>query len=840
MARFARLCVKFVVLALLAGFFLCAPAPLNQPIAQAAPVTNHPRLWLTQDDLPRLRSWAVASNPMYSQGLLVAYNQALINYNTKFFPNDQPNPVWPDKGGLTWEAYATEAYAEFFAFMSLVNPDSDARAQGAQRARRLLMYVMDEAAKGQANAPFRWPQFNLQLRSNAWGEAFPLTVDWIYPHLSAQDKATIRTVFLRWADENLNASVSGGDHPQPVGVMNDPQLLDNSHKLRVAANNFYSGHMRELTMLALALDAADDPPVDPNQPENKLGNTLRSYIANATGAWLYQQYATYEEPAIVSAAYGIPTAGLGAARGGLSPEGFLYDISLGSIFGGLFSLHTAGYNDTALSGPQMAFIDSAYWDKLLDGYLHTVAPVPVNYTYHGEVYPLANYGDTLRAWFIPEHIKTLGVMGLYDGSVGNDARLQKVRWMAANLLEGGGAKLYARAGQIWGNSQATNAILYFMLFDPDAPTPPDPRPALPTTFYSEGIGRLLARTDWTPDASWFNYLCQWNAINHQHGNCNQFEFYRKGEWLTKERSNYSNDFIGGLPEYHNSLALQNDVPPKLGWFEGPISARGGQWREKQAAGDPTVTVSFASAYAFAQADATNLYNRVNNTASDILHASRSILWLKPDQIVIYDRATSKTANRFKRFNLNLLTSPVVSGTTAVATTALGQQLVVNALLPLAATLTITDAENFRDVADMETTRFRLVIEDPGNPTDICFLTVLEGLDAGATPSAVQHLQSSGGTPFEGVLVGNTAILFAVEMAAPFASLIYAIPSTVTAQLITGLAPGGGYDVSSQRSGGQISVTLAPGTAYHADSGGVLALGALESVTHSVYLPGLWR
>jgi hypothetical protein len=619
-------------------------------------------------------------------------------------------------------------------------------------------------------------------------------------------------------------------------VLNSPQLISTPKQLHVAANNFYSGHMRELTMLALSMDAEDDPPLNPGQPDSQLGNTLRSYIADATGAWLYQQYATYEDPAIVSAAYHIPPNGLGAARGGMSPEGFLYDISLGSVYSGLLSLHTAGYNDVSISGPQMAFINSSYWDKLLNGYLHSAAPVPVMNGYIGAVYPLANYGDVIRTWFIPEHIMTLATIGLYDQSVGNTARLQKVRWMATNLLEGGAAKLYQRASQIWGNSHASTSIQYFMLFDPAAPVASDPRPALPTTFYADGIGRVLARTDWGANAAWFSYLCDWSAINHQHGNCNQFEFYRKGEWLTKERSNYANDFIGGLTDYHNTLSLQNDVPATLGWFEGPTSARGGQWREGQSAGDPTVTTSFGNGYVYALGESTNLYNRINNTASDILHASRSIIWLKPDQIVIYDRATSKTAGRFKRFNLNLLVNPTITDHSAIATTAGGQQLIIQSLLPANTTLTVSAAENFNAVAQMETTNFRLVIEDPSNPSDIRFLNVLQGLDPGASPTATQLLQSSAGTPFSGVAVGTTAVLFPVDLHAPFTSLTYSVPAAISGQLITGLTPGAGYDVAMQPIGNNLEVTITPGVSFHADSGGVLSLGALASASYATYLP----
>src|ERR1700694_4976718 len=91
------------------------------------------------------------------------------------------------------------------------------------------------------------------------------------------------------------ASTTGGTHPSPVGVINNPQLLPGNRPYRMAANNYYLGHARLLTMMALSIDPSDDPPVNPGAPGSQLGNSLRSYIGNATGAWLYQAYAMFGE-----------------------------------------------------------------------------------------------------------------------------------------------------------------------------------------------------------------------------------------------------------------------------------------------------------------------------------------------------------------------------------------------------------------------------------------------------------------------------------------------------------------------------------------------------------------
>ncbi len=844
------------------------PRVANQPVTATTPLTTHPRLWLTQADLPRLRSWAVPANPMYQQGFKVALASAVNTYNTKFFPGGVENPTWPDAGGDGWDLYVTEAYAEIFAFASLIDPDPSARATYAHYGRNLLMHVINKAAQCTATSqPYcssRLPTYN---RANWWGEAFGLTVDWLqYSNaLSAQDKATIRTVFMGWAYTNLYASQAPLEPPYPVGVTNDPLLLKDLKHFRLTAGNYFSGHARHNTLLALSLDAADDPPLDSSQPDLKLGNTLRSYIGNATGAWLYQQYAMYEDPAIVGAAYGLTsTTGLGLASGGLSVEGFLYAHSLAYVEEALLALHTAGYDNVALSGPQINLTSSVYWDRFVNGLLHSLEPtshVDPAEVYHGLIYRLANYGDVYSNWLTPDMFQTFGALGVYDQLTGNATRLNADRWIALNAIEGGAPKVYNRAGNVWGDSNASMSILYFMLFDPNAPTPTDPRPALPTTFFDKPYGRLLSRTDWTTNTTWFDYKCSWASFGHQNGDCGQFELFRRGEWLTKERSGYAGDGISMTPDYHNTLSLQNKVPANLYWFEGEISARGGQWLIGYNAGDPSSQIIDTSRYAYALSVMTPLYNRPDphapaNDVSDILHASRSLVWLKPDYIIVYDRATSKTANRFKRFNVVLTANATITNHLATVHTPGGQNFYIRNLLPLSATLAITPVENFGIVAALDPTRYRLIIEDPSNPTDVRFLNVLQGADAGVPPSAVTTLHSLSGTVFSGMVVSQTAILFpenigtpptyTVSTGAPFTRVTYLVDGSITDHLVTGLRPNMPYSVTTATAGLNVQVTVQPealpvaGVTLYTDAGGVLVIGTQARPRYPVYLPIIRR
>jgi len=809
------------------------------------PVTTHPRLWVTPADLPRLQGWATASNPVYQNGLLPLLNQAINIYNTQFFPGGSANANWPDPGDTQgYQGYLTEQYAFVLAFHSLINPNATNRATYAKMARNILMVAMNQAALGHlSGAPFRDPLFAVYNRANADGEKWGLIVDWIYNAVDAQnsliltaaDKLTIRNVFLIWANDCINAYTTGGDHPAPIGVMNSPQLLPVGKPYRMAANNYYLGHARLLTMMALSMDPADDPLVNAALPASQLGNTLRSYILNANGAWLYQEYAMMGEPSDVAAAYGLQnSAGLGLASGGLPPEGMLYGHSFGFVLGQLLALQTAGFNNPAYSGPQIALIGSPVWDKHINGMLAEIEPKPYidpNQSYLGPVYRFAGWGDMLRLWITPDSVQPFALKVLLDQQNGKTGSENAARWWATNALEGGVNAFYSRITQPWSWGVA-NSIFYYLLFDPAAPVATDPRPSLPNVFTDQTQGRVIAHTDWTTNATVFGYRGSWLGINHMTADCGQFSLYRKGEYLTKQMSNYDNNALGMTSRYQNTLGLQNTcpngTPTNLQWYEAGEWANGSQWMLGFAQGDPVTSSSSGANYVYANTDMTKLYNRPNqwtpgDSAVNITQATRSILWLNNDYVVIYDRATSLNTGLFKRFNLNLVNSPNIQGNVMTETMASGQRLFMQTLLPANPTITsVFTAGGLNPVANMEPTRFTMAVEDITKPTDTRFLHVLQGADAGVQMVPAMYLTSIQGTQFDGAAFGNSAVFFPTSATSVFASTTFSVPMSVHNLIVTGLAANASFTVSVAPGINGSLITVTPnGAGATTDSAGVL-------------------
>jgi len=219
---------------------------------------------------------------------------------------------------------------------------------------------------------------------------------------------------------------------------------------------------------------------------------------------------------------------------------------------------------------------------------------------------------------------------------------------------------------------------------------------------------LLARTSWRADAGWFTYSLAWKAVDHQRGDGNNFELYRNGEWLTKQQVGYS----AKASDYHNTLTIQNDPPEHNddADYRHDLSRRGSQWTF-DTAGDPVlVGHSVGDGFVYAAGDATNLYNSPYEGSTDVVEASRAVVWLQPDTVVVYDRAETKKENRFKRFWLQLPAEARIDGRQATVKTPKGQQLVVSTLLPAAATLAVEPAGRGDDIATGDPIRYRLKVE----------------------------------------------------------------------------------------------------------------------------------
>ena len=810
-------------LGLVAGAVAQTPVATDPPAHVTPPstaATSHPRLWIRAGDLPRLRSWA--ANPK-NKPFADLYNVALYYRNRM----DQGIVPGQDNGEGDNDNIPnpSESYAETFALMSLVDPNVSARADWAKRAHDLIMYIMDRAVLGpEANTPFRTPLFATYDRSRWYGEAFPLVVDWCYSSFTAAEKKTIRKVFLRWCHELQDPDLSYC--PQPVGAYNNPAKLITKANVRWAGNNYRANHARNMGMMALALSPSDDV-ADPSI-HNDRDHFLGDYIGALFGEWLLIRH--YAENPDVPAVNGIGHD----LVGGVGIEGPLYSESTYAAYTQLqLALHTAGFDtpqSVAIFGPQAAFDQNSFWQKdVLTGFCQSMRPALHSIASWALLqYLPASFGDCLRfdnedmiSSFAP-----LAAMDLADGKTSSN-RLNTVRWMETVLPAGGWPTIDSRLTSSPWNYGSLLPIMYFLMFDPTltdstkTPIVTDPRPQMPLNFEAPGLHRILSRTDWTSSASWFAYISAFSNCDHQWEDSNSFSFYRKGEWLTKEWTGYGMNIR--CTDYTNNLSIEN--PPLSSYAQSynvEQAAHGSQY-SYNSDGDPIVKSSLKTSYVFAEGDTTHRYNMEAYQATDVAHASRSIFWLKPDFVVVYDRAISKSDGMFKRVTFNSVTKPTVSGNTASTVTPKGQQMFVTAVLPATATVSWeqpTTTWDYSEVAEYEINQYRIIVEDTSEPKSVNYLNVIQGADANAAQAAVEDIVPTNGA-YDGATFSTCAVLFAKKLGQTFTGLTYSVPSTVSVNYVTGLTPGSGYTVTKKVVGSTATLTVASGGTRLADGAGVL-------------------
>jgi hypothetical protein len=834
--------------------------------ATPTPLTSHPRLWLTSSDISRLQGWAVAGNDKYVNVLQSAANDALTYANAHWSWTFQsgtgsPDGGWQDSGISTIVGDGTESFALLFGYMSMVDPSSQAnRDAWGKRSRDMLMYIANIAVNGPSDSlPFRRVDFEYSDRARYYGEAYGLLLDWLQcatncgvsqaSYLSSGDKTTLRTLYMMWCKALVSAGTTVYTFPLPVGSANSntTALLTNTPtELYWVGNNYWSMQFRNSTLMGLAIDAADDPLVNGANPVNFIdtsgnGNTLRAFGTYGVGSFLYQLYAVYENPNIVASAYSTPVGNVpGWEAGGSIPASFEYGPqAVTYVRQALLALHTSG-NDDPTSAPQLSLMSSSNWDLLVQAFLAQTSPQTFNSpgTTQGPSYYLGAYGDLAKMWAHPIPWSAyFNAKGIYDYSVGNAGALNNDRYPPYNMMDGQSSFQDYWSKGAWSGGAGYDAqtpIGAFMLFDPNASAPTDPRVSgFPTDFYATGEARYAGKTDWTTTASWFTYRCSFEQMDHQQQDCGMFEFYRKGEWITKART--------GLPNDQTQYGiLATDERQGLTIFNAQdngnggttiLSARGSQYFTGITAGDPITIANFGPNYFYAYSIDTNLYNSTHyGTFTDISSASRSILWLKPATIIIYDRANSVSTGKFKIWNISTQVSPTIAGRSASFATTGGQHVYIDGLLPTGGTASLTtkSLDALQQIASLEPllspNGFWLQDTDTSNPQTARYLHIMQTVDTAGTQGASTLVQSSAGTAFDGATIGTTSVMFIKNPSdlGTFSSTTFTVPNATTQFYVAGLTPSVNYQATITPSGGNSNVVVANGGSTSTDSAGVLS------------------
>jgi len=330
---------------------------------------------------------------------------------------------------------------------------------------------------------------------------------------------------------------------------------------------------------------------------------------------------------------------------------------------------------------------------------------------------------------------------------------------------------------------------------------------LPLAYFAPGQGFLFTRSSWEKDATFACFQSGGpTGVDHQHGDANTFQVYRKGVWLTREVSGYSGPADDTAA--HNGLLI--DGKGQRPFHSSVPDAR-------------TLAVSTGKGYAYAKGDAAGPYNLrqySNNPESPLIFrvplAERAFAHLHPDTFVVLDRVEAGKPEDKKEWVLHAEEKPEVQGERLVLS-APDQRLVVTRLLPAEADVQVVDEKQLYakalDYMIGENNKHWQVRVSPKQPAayDV-FLHVLQASDVAKPKSAPVKLGAEG----QALAVAVDGWVFVGSLSPqPLATTSYTVPKDVVVRrhLITDLEPGTTVLVSSENK---------PVAEGKADSGGVFA------------------
>lgn len=350
----------------------------------------------------------------------------------------------------------------------------------------------------------------------------------------------------------------------------------------------------------------------------------------------------------------------------------------------------------------------------------------------------------------------------------------------------------------------------------------DPRQGS-TSWLAKGTGLLLARSAWSPDATFVSFQCGPSIpdADHQHADQGHFEVVRGADPLFVDVGDY-----GSLATINHNTILVDDHGKSLDYAPNQ-----GAW------GRDSHMARYVDAgdYVFAEGDFSDAYRPSKlewGAKRSVLRAERSFAFLRPGTVVLYDRVTVADPSYDVRWIAHALVRPdEQDGALALRK---GTSIAwMTTLLPDGAHARIVPESGGGGAGPYETNKtwtptFRAEVAAP-HDRDARFLTVIQTGGVGATALPASRIA---GDAVDGAAIGRgnegVAIVFP-KAGQELATVARWESPRVGRQIVVGLSPGARYAVASEaiETGCRFSVRPGPGPA--ADRGGTLLVRVSDCV-----------
>ncbi len=326
-------------------------------------------------------------------------------------------------------------------------------------------------------------------------------------------------------------------------------------------------------------------------------------------------------------------------------------------------------------------------------------------------------------------------------------------------------------------------------------------PSFPLQYKADGTGLITARADWSYQSTWLAFqLGNLQKAGHQSFSPGQLQVQRGGGDLLVNANG-----VGGNQDPATKTSFSNLIA---------INANGDSvqtypWNMGGWYGTPGVFLTSyeaAANYLYFGGDYRAAYSNPHNPGGGgpATQLTRQVVYLRPDFIIVHDRAGTILSTYPKELRWHFLHAPKVNGNS-------WEETVGSSHLFGETFSTVPLTTTSYSVVDAGATIYR-VATDNANPTlDVQYTTALE-----TSPSSVssmvgtQQVVSTDGS-MEGILMGNYLVLFGKTgpLAPSAGPITYSINSSGSAfNLLTDLQPNESYKV--QVNGGPATTLIASG------------------------------
>lgn len=171
----------------------------------------------------------------------------------------------------------------------------------------------------------------------------------------------------------------------------------------------------------------------------------------------------------------------------------------------------------------------------------------------------------------------------------------------------------------------------------------DYKASFPLSYRGKVTGPLYARSDWGTGAVWLSLTAGPIVMDHQHQDQGHFTLQRGADYLVNDSGRYG--ARDSLP-HHNTLGFDDRGAGNLVVYSNPPSQ--GLWGNKA----KITKYAEQNTFVYGQADITDAYVNNDGVRNAVKRAVRTLVFIRPDVVVVHDQAQSANAATKKYFSVN--------------------------------------------------------------------------------------------------------------------------------------------------------------------------------------------